>query len=169
MSIFPKKAIRGENVIIHVRITNFSCILLPIYLDVYIKNLEKNYRKNIVKKMLLIVPPKINDEEIINKYFSLPIEKKLPLGKYKCFTTINYFNKKSKSLTENTDFFSIEEVKISRKEKSIYLKNKSVIPTNVKIYYRNKVISKKLGSYATIKIPNKEFVYLKYADNGSLF
>lgn len=170
MSIFPKKITKGENVVIHVRLINFSVLPLPVFLNIYIENPKNNYKKVLLNNHPFIIPPKKREkdkESIIDKYFLFSTSNKNPLGKYKCFTNIILFGRKEKSLTIKDDYFLIEKVEIYKKDNFILFKNLSNIPVEIEIYYIDKVIYKKIKGSGTIRTIKNNFIYARYA-NGEL-
>lgn len=170
MSVFPKHIIKGDNVVIHTKVDNYSLISLPVKLNLLIINKSGNFKKWIVKNKDYIVPPSQNNKSsFIERYFIVNTNRNMPLGKYVCLLSIDYLNKTEKSLTRKNAFFYIEEIKIIRKSSKLFIKNMSKLGVKVEIFYIGKFYTKELKSLEIFEIDSDNFLYLIYGNNNILF
>ncbi|MFA5746520.1 MAG: hypothetical protein WC926_00380 [Candidatus Paceibacterota bacterium] len=169
MSIFPRHVSAGDNVIIHVKMMNLSSVCLPVSLDTYIQNKDRGSKKWIVREGFFLLPPAEDGKEgVVERYFSVATDGKMPLGRYDCFTSIKYLDRKSMSLTKKDDHFFLEEITISVEGSSIILKNSSPVAAGVKIYRIGGSATKKIRGLGKIKFPRVGFLYAVYANNSIL-
>ncbi|MCK5510822.1 hypothetical protein KAI65_04775 [Candidatus Parcubacteria bacterium] len=169
MSVYPKHIINGDNIVIHTKVSNYSAMCLPVKVNLYVEHNKNKYKKWILKDKLFLVPPKENNQEgIMERYYMFKTNKKSLLGKYYCILSIKYLKKESFSLTRKNAYFYIEKVNIEKKENFLLIYNKSDCSVPINIFYINKNYLKKIKSLEVIRMPKKNFLYLKYANNDIL-
>ena len=164
MSIYPKKIKQGDNVIFHLRLDNHSDLCMPVILNFKISNKKGEYSRVLLVDKKEILPP----HDKVERYLMITAKRNMPLGKYYCNFTIKYLNKKAKSLTIDNDFFVIEKVSLGNKGNFIKIKNHSNKITEIKIFYLDNKVSKKLKPFEEISISNEKFLYVLYANKDIL-
>ncbi len=159
MSIFPKRIVSGENVIIHLRFINSkkNNRLIKYFLNVY--NPKKKLIYNFSDDIILGYGNNYYNE----KYHSLMIQNDFIPGKYIVDFYMEVNGKKVDSLTKQNDYFHVEKIDFYKNNNDIILKNMSNEITKCILYGNNKEEIVLEGNET--KRVNDEYQYIEYGNN----
>ena len=165
MSIYPKRVVFGENLIIHLRFNN--CANHTDYIHYYLKIINPN--GDVIfsfddYKLLGIA----DDSFLYETYHSIPISKEFLPGKYQVDFHLMSHGIKIPSSTIETDYFYVDYISFFRRGGKIYLKNNSVESTPCIIYTSNATQNIILDGLEELKLRHS-CNYIEYGNHNVLF
>ncbi len=162
MSIYPKNISKGENLIIHLRFSNKGKKNEIVKYKLYVQDPEGT---NILKKEKNIYLGVDDDEFVRQIYYSIHITDKFKPGKYLVKFYLICRGNIIESLTKDTDFFYVEDIKYFNLKGKTYIYNKSPENVNIELYDNNNISKTfNIKGNSTLEIPNS-YKYIKYANN----
>lgn len=164
MSVFPKRVCIGDNVIIHVKCTNFGNTIR--YRKIFVKVISPLGKEfNILDGEIWKIPP-ANSSGIIEKYYLFKVTNSCEAGRYFVSIQIKNNNKITLSGTKETDYFYVDSIKIHKEKDKVILKNESPTVTKIKLIFDNKIETVHLFGKRKIKISGKKLRFIMYGNNN---
>ena len=165
MSIYPKRVIIGENLIIHLRFNNIGKKVEYIKFHLHIENPKQEiiFSKDDYKLL------GINDNSYIYEtYQSIPILNNFLYGKYKVVFNITTKGIVISSDTENSDYFYVDGFSFYKTKDKIVIKNLSIEDTPCRIFSNEKEKELVFNSLEEKILPNN-YKYLEYGNHNVFY